>query len=129
VKLCLDVPLFYDRQSSDYIHEAVKKCKDHLLYTHYGAWNFSEVKGEVVQEPAPSFGGKINYEAFIEGLRQIHYDGYLVSEYCLPVLKNHTIAGIEEVDEATSMALRYMKKLVNKTPSHSRKETTQTTLV
>jgi sugar phosphate isomerase/epimerase len=129
VKLCLDVPLFYDRQSDDYIHEAVKKCKDHLIYTHYGAWNFSEVKGEVVQDPAPSFGGKINYEAFIEGLQQIRYDGYLVSEYCLPVLKNHTIAGIEEVDRANRLALRYMKKLVNETQSHNRKQSPQTTLV
>ena len=129
VKLCLDVPLFYDRQSDEYIHEAVKKCKDHLVYTHYGAWNFSEVKGEVVQDPAPSFGGKINYEAFIEGLQQIHYDGYLVSEYCLPVLKNHTIAGIEEVDQANRLALRYMRNLVNQSQSHSRKQTPQATLV
>ena len=28
----------------------------------------------------PSFGGTINYEAFIQGLRQTGYDGYLVSE-------------------------------------------------
>jgi sugar phosphate isomerase/epimerase len=49
LKLCLDVPLFYDRQSDDYVHEAVERCKDHLLYTHYGAWNFSEnKKGEAV---------------------------------------------------------------------------------
>src|SRR5262245_30023185 len=41
VKLCLDAPLFYDRQDSDYIREAVERCKDNLVYTHYGAWNFS----------------------------------------------------------------------------------------
>ena len=113
VKICLDVPLFYDRQSEEYVREAVRACKDLLAYTHYGAWNFSEnKKGEVVQDPAPSFGGKINYEAFLDELLKTGYDGYLVSEYCLPVLKNHSVAGIEEVDRANRLALKYMRSVV-----------------
>ncbi len=123
VKICLDVPLFYDRQSDDYVREAVQQCKQYLAYTHYGAWNFSENKrGEVVQDPAPSFGGKINYEAFIDGLQKAGYDGYLVSEYCLPVLKGHTIAGIEEVDKANILALKYMKGLLEGPSSKRDKE-------
>lgn len=114
VKLCLDAVLFYDRQSDEYIREAVQRCGEHIAYTHYGAWNFSETTdGEVLQDPSPSFGGKINYEAFINALRQIGYEGYLVSEYCTAVLKNHQIAGIEEIDRGTRLALRYMKRLVN----------------
>ena len=35
-----------------------------------------------------------------------------MSEYCTPVLKDHTIAGIEEIDRGTRLALRYMKRLV-----------------
>ena len=102
VKLCIDVPLFSDRQRSDYVREAVEKCGEHLLYTHYGAWNFSEANvGEVIQDPAPTHGRKINYETFIEALHQHGYSGYLVSEYCLPLIRNHKIAGIEEVDKAT----------------------------
>ena len=113
VKLCLDVPLFHDRQSDEYVQEAVERCGEHVAYTHYGAWNFSETaEGEVVQDSAPSFGGRINYEAFIKGLQQAGYGGYLVSEYCTPVLKHHNIAGIEEVDLGTRLALRYMKRLV-----------------
>ncbi|HET9487946.1 MAG TPA: sugar phosphate isomerase/epimerase family protein, partial [Chryseosolibacter sp.] len=55
VKICLDVPLFYDRQQHDYVKEAVRACKGYLVHTHYGAWNFREnEKGEVIQEPAPS---------------------------------------------------------------------------
>jgi len=116
VKICLDVPLFYDRQQNDYVREAVRACKSYMAYTHYGAWNFSEnEKGEVVQDPAPSFGGRINYEAFLDELQKTGYDGYLVSEYCLPVLKDHVIAEIEEVDRATRMALRYMKGILEKT--------------
>lgn len=120
VKICLDVPLFYDRQSDEYVREAVMACRDLFAHTHYGAWNFSEnEKGEVIQDPAPSFGGKINYEAFLSGLQTIGYDGYLVSEYCLPVLKNHSIAGMEEVDRANTLALRYMKGIL--AASHSRR--------
>ena len=70
---------------------------------------------EIEQEPAPTHGGKINYEAFLEGLHSIGYDGYLASEYCLPMIRNHKIAGIEEVDKATIRGMRYMKGLVEKT--------------
>ena len=113
VKLCIDVPLFSDRQKNEYVREAVKNCGKDLLYTHYGAWNFMETEdGEIVQEPAPHHGGKINYETFIEALYQNGYNGYLTSEYCLPLIKNHKIAGVEEVDKATVMAMRYMKKIV-----------------
>ena len=114
VKLCLDVPLFYDRQSDDYIHEAVEKCRDYIVHTHYGAWNFTETEdGEVVQEPSPSTGELINYPAFIEALTNVGYDGYLTSEYCLPAIKDHKIAGIEEIDHATKITLQYMKRLVH----------------
>lgn len=113
VKLCLDVPLFYDRQEDEYVREAVQKCRKHIVYTHFGAWNFSETsEGEIIQEPSPSTGELINYQAFIEELQQIGYNGYLTSEYCLPVIKNHKIAGIEEIDHATKISLQYMKQLV-----------------
>ena len=115
VKLCLDVPLFYDRQSDDYVRTSVEKTAEHIILSHYGAWNFSETEdGEVIQDPAPSFGGQINYKAFFKALQQNNFDGYMVSEYCLPVLKNHKLCGIEEVDHATRITLRYMKNLVQK---------------
>ena len=115
VKLCMDVPLFSDRQKTEYVREAVEKCAEHILYTHYGAWNFSETPdGEIFQEPAPFHGGKINYETFIEELYLHGYSGYLVSEYCLPMIQNHKICGIEEIDKATIRGMRYMKNLLNK---------------
>ncbi len=113
VKLCIDAPLFYERQSDEYIREAVDKCKGQIVHSHYGAWNFSQKKnGEVIQEPSPSSGDLINYQAFIEALYHTGYSGYLTSEYCLPVLKNHQLGGLEEVDHATRIALQYMKQLV-----------------
>jgi sugar phosphate isomerase/epimerase len=121
VKLCLDVNLFYDRQSDDYVRESVQRCREHLVYTHYGAWNFSEAgDGDVVQDPAPSFGGLINYEVFVDALHHIGYTGYLTSEYCTPVLRNHQIAGMDAIDEGTRLALRYMKRLVDRATAASK---------
>jgi sugar phosphate isomerase/epimerase len=112
VGICLDAPLFQERQSDDYVREAVRACGDRILLTHYGAWNFGETdRGEVVQEPAPSFGGLVNYGTFLGELQRIGYDGYVVSEYCLPCVKDHRIAGIEEIDRAMTMSLSYMKSL------------------
>lgn len=113
VKLCLDVPLFGDRQSDEYVREAIQMCGKHTILTHYGAWNLKELEnGQVAQEPAPTTGAMINYKTFFEGLQQVGYDGYLVSEYCLPVIRHHKSAGIEEVDYATQLGMRYMKQLV-----------------
>ena len=112
VAMCLDAPLFEGRQSDEYIREAVRACGPHVRLTHFGAWNFGEAGGEVVQEPAPSFGGKINYTKFLSELQLAGYDGYLVSEYCLPCIIDHKIAGVEEIDRANRRALAYMKNLV-----------------
>ena len=121
VKICLDVPMFDARQHKDYVREAVEKCGEYIRYSHYGAWNFSEsADGEVILDPAPGHGGKINYEAFIEALDQHGYDGYLTSEYCLPILHDHKLCGIEEIDAATRRGLRYMKQLVQKFSSNKK---------
>lgn len=112
LRLCLDAPLFYERQSDAYVREAVRECRDLIAYSHFGAWNFHESDdGAVVQGPAPSFGGPINYETFIDALHQMGYTGYLASEYCVAAVRNHRVAGVEEVDRGTSLALRYMKQL------------------
>ena len=113
IGLCLDVPLFHERQSDEYVREAVRACGPHILLTHFGAWNFSESPdGTVVQQPAPSVGGPINYQVFLEELQRAGYEGYLVSEYCLPCVRDHQIAGLAEIDRATAQALTYMKRLV-----------------
>ena len=130
LKLCLDVPLFSDRQKTEYVREAVDKCVEHIQYTHYGAWNFTEnTNGEIVQEPAPHHGGKINYETFLDGLYQYGFDGYLVSEYCLPMIRNHQIMGVEEIDKATERAMRYIKQLLNKIASVKKAGTQKAALV
>ena len=96
----------------------VQMCRKDLVMTHFGAWNFKmDDNGKVIQEPAPSFGGLINYKSFIDELNNIDYDGYLISEYCVPLLKNHQMDGIDEIDKANAMALNFIKELVNNTTS------------
>jgi sugar phosphate isomerase/epimerase len=112
VGLCLDAPLFHERQSDEYVREAVRACGRHVMLSHFGAWNFSETDGKVEQRPAPSVGGPINYREFLSELEQVGYDGYLVSEYCLPCVRDHRIAGIEEIDRAMVQSLTYLKSLV-----------------
>jgi sugar phosphate isomerase/epimerase len=113
VGLCLDAPLFHERQSDEYIREAVRACRGHILLSHFGAWNFAETAdGSVVQQPAPSVGGPINYREFLNELAQAGYGGYLVAEYCLPCVRDHRIAGIEDIDAAIVQSLRYMKSMM-----------------
>ena len=40
------------------------------------------------------------------------HDGYLVSEYRLPYVRDHGIAGLDEIDLANTRGLAYMKRLV-----------------
>jgi len=130
LKICLDVPMFFDRQDTEYVREAVEKCSEYIRYTHYGAWNFSESEdGEVILDPAPGHGGMINYQTFIEALHHYGYDGYLTSEYCLPVLRNHNLCGIEDIDEATRRGLRYMKELVRQVTTSKKSAAPKATLV
>ncbi len=129
LKICLDVPMFYDRQRTEYVQEAVEKCSEYIRYSHYGAWNFSESeKGEIILDPAPGHGGKINYEAFLDALNQYGYNGWLTSEYCLPVLRNHQLCGIEDVDDATSRGLRYMKELLQRITAERKSATSKQAL-
>lgn len=113
VKLALDVPLFFDRQKSDYVRKAVQECGRDIVYSHYGAWNLSEnADGEVTQDPAPTHGGHINYEVFIEELIKSGYKGYIASEYCLPVIRKHQVSDMQEVEKATRRGMRYIKGII-----------------
>jgi len=115
-KLCLDVPLFGPKQSDEYIHEAVEACKDLIVMSHYGAWEFEEKDGKIIQNhdviEVLTHGVPINYRAFIRELKRINFDGWLIQELCAPVTKNHRHMGIEEVDRKTRLAIRFMKQLI-----------------
>jgi sugar phosphate isomerase/epimerase len=115
VKLCLDVPLF-DRQDDEYIKEAVERCRDLIVLSHYSSLHFDELpSGEIVQRPAAYLPGKplVNYRAFIGELSKIGYKGFLSSEECSPVLEGHQHAGMDVVDRHVKAALRYMRQVLS----------------
>lgn len=120
VKLCLDVPLF-DRQDDEYVKEAVQKCKNRIVLSHYGSWDFRLTKsGDVIQLANDRTGKVVNYRTFIRELSNIGYKGFLVQEECAPVLINHRYQGIEEVDRHAAAAVKYMRRLVTEMPAVAR---------
>ena len=111
--LCLDVPLFKERQGDAYIREAVRACAPHIRLTHYGAWNFREsADGEPIQEHGPSYDGTINDAQYLRRPAAGRLRRVSRVRSCLPCVKDNRIAGIDEIDRATALALRYMKQLV-----------------
>lgn len=125
VKMCLDIGLGcfdqFTQQSDEYITKAVQECRDLIVYSHFNGEFRETVDGDFIQElydasglTSPG-GSLINYEVFIRELKKIGYDGYLAYEVCGPVLVNHQLQGLEEVDRLVKAALGYMKKLIAKT--------------
>jgi sugar phosphate isomerase/epimerase len=120
VKLCLDVPLF-DRQDDDYVREAVRKCKDSIVLSHYGSWDFRTTEsGNIIQLANDRTGKVVNYSTFIRELSNAEYKGFLVQEECAPVLINHQYQGIDEVDRHVTSAVNYMRHLITKMPAVAR---------
>lgn len=123
LKMCLDIGLgcMNEAQQTDaYIAKAVQKCRDLIVYSHFNG-HFREIgKGEAVQEGydvlgITSPGGMVmNYPAFVRELEKIGYTGYLAYEVCGPVLANHQLGGLDEVDREVKAALAYMRDLIAK---------------
>jgi len=111
VKLCLDAPLL-GRQDDEYVREAVQKCRDLIVLSHYGSLEFDEGPSGEILRRASRGRPLVNYPVFIEELKKIGYKGVLSSEECSPVLENHKFAGIETVDRHVRAASRYMRKII-----------------
>ena len=113
VKLCLDVPLF-ERQDDEYIKEAVQKCRGLIVLSHYGSWDFRPTEsGGIIQLPMERTGTVVNYRSYVRELSNIGYNGFLAQEECAPVLVDHKLQGIEEVDRRVSAAVKHMRRLVS----------------
>ena len=114
--LCLDAPLFQERQSDAYVagsRPRVRRARppDALRRLELRR---SRRMAAWCRSSAPSFGGLINYKRFLaelpaRGLRR----AIVVSEDPpARAVKDHRIAGIEDIDRASRISLAYMKNLV-----------------
>ena len=124
LKMCLDVGVgcfdSFAQQRDEYIAEAVQKCRDLIVYSHFNGKFRETAEGDFIQEPynvpgaTPPGGSLINYEAFVRELKKIGYGGYLAYEVCGPVFVNHQLQGIHEVDRLVKAALGYARKIIAK---------------
>lgn len=124
LKMSLDIGLGcfdqFTQQSDEYIANAVRDCKDYVVHSHYNAKFEETPEGEVIQVPydapgrTPPGGSIINYPAFVRELKKIEYKGYLSYEVCGLVTKYGKVQGIEEADRLAHLAVRYMKRLIEK---------------
>ncbi len=113
LKLCLDAPNFGPKQSDEYIHAAVKDCKDiGIVLSHYGSLEFDESpSGELIWKSRRV--ERTNYASYVKELEKIGFDGFFTSEECGPVLVNHQYSTIETVDRHVKAALKYMRALTS----------------
>lgn len=124
LKMCLDIGVgcfdAYAQQHDEYIAKAVQKCRDLIVYSHFNGKFRETANGDFAQEPydvagaTPVSGSMMNYEAFVRELKKIGYKGYLAYEVCGPVLANHQLQGLHEVDRLVKAALGYARKIIAK---------------
>ena len=112
VGLCLDAPLFKERQSDAYVTRGgprVRRARPADPLWRLELRRAPEGSRSRVR-PVVRRAGQLR--AFPRELQRVGYDGYLVSEYCLPCVKDHRMAGIDDIDRASRISLAYMKNLV-----------------
>ena len=118
LKVGLDLPLL-ESQDPDFIRYTVNSMKDLMVYSHTislkknqtvgGApYSWEEVSPGTEEDP-------MDWEVFIEAVRDIGYDGLLSHEQCSPiVIKGHKLGTVETVDERYIEAILYLKGLLLK---------------
>ncbi|MFC4873220.1 sugar phosphate isomerase/epimerase family protein [Negadavirga shengliensis] len=118
LKIGLDLPLL-ESQDPDFIRNTVHKMKDHMVYSH----TISLAKNQTIggapyswEEVAPgSEKDPMQWEVFIQALKEINYEGLLSAEICSPVVvKGHKLGSLKTIDERYAESLEYMKGLLLK---------------
>lgn len=112
----------HDLHNPEYVAKAVAACSDVMVHSHPNGIFRKADNGAFYQEPydspglnppAPGDGLMLPYPSFVAELQKIHYEGYLMYEVCGPVLKDHALQGIDEVDSRVEAAAGYFKQLVD----------------
>ncbi|MEA4890091.1 MAG: sugar phosphate isomerase/epimerase family protein [Clostridiaceae bacterium] len=110
LKMCYDLTMHEDNDDS--IIKGWEKIGRLSVHYHYnGEWQRDE-NGKVVIKKVFSYGQYTHYKTFIHEMKKAGYDGWLSFEFCHPVCRRSTPAGIDLVDEQSKLALEFMKDLV-----------------
>ena len=118
LKVGLDLPLL-ESQDPDFIRETVKSMKNLMVYSHTISLTTNKTVGGAPyswEEVTPgSLKDPMQWEVFIEAVRNIGYDGLLSHEQCSPiVVKGHKLGTVRTIDERYVEALLYLKRLLLK---------------
>ena len=126
LKVGLDLPLL-ESQDHDFIRRIVSKMKDHMVYSH----TISLAKNQTIggapyswEEVAPgSEKDPMQWEVFIQALKENNYKGLLSAEICSPVVtKDHRLGTIKTIDERYHESKEYLKGLLLKYDCYSGKK-------
>ena len=118
LKVGLDLPLL-ESQDHDFIRNTVHNMKDHMVYSH----TISLAKNQTIggapyswEEVAPgSPKDPMQWEVFVQSLKEINYDGLLSAEICSPVVvKGHKLGTLQTISERYNESLTYLKGLLKK---------------
>lgn len=118
LKIGLDLPLL-ESQDPEFIRNMVKKMKDYMVYSH----TISLAKNQTIggapyswEEVSPgSEKDPMQWEVFIQALKENNYRGLLSAEICSPVVvKGHKLGTIKTIDERYQESIEYMKGLLLK---------------
>lgn len=118
LKVGLDLPLL-ESQDPDFIRNIVRKMKDYMVYSH----TISLAKNQTIggahyswEEVAPgSERDPMQWDVFIQALKENNYKGLLSAEICSPVIvKGHKLGTIKTIDERYNESKEYLKGLLLK---------------
>jgi sugar phosphate isomerase/epimerase len=118
LKVGLDLPLL-ESQGHAFIKRTVASMKDHMVYSHTISLVGNKTIGGVPygwEEVAPgSERDPMQWEVFIQALKENNYQGLLSAEICSPVVtKDHKIGTIDTIDERYQESIQYLKGLLLK---------------
>lgn len=123
LKVGLDLPLL-ESQDPDFIRKTVRKMKDYMVYSH----TISLAKNQTIggapyswEEVTPgSEKDPMQWEVFIQELKENNYNGLLSAEICSPVIvEGHRLGTIKTIDERYNESKTYLKGLLLKHDCYS----------
>jgi len=118
LKVGLDLPLL-ESQDPEFIRKTVRNMKSHMVYSH----TISLAKNQTIggayyswEEVAPgSEKDPMQWDVFIQALKENNYHGLLSAEICSPVVvKGHKLGTITTIDERYQESKKYLKGLLLK---------------
>jgi sugar phosphate isomerase/epimerase len=116
VKACLDAPLAA-KQAIGSMLDAAHAVRGLQVLSHFGGEYERRTDGSVlgnVRHPDDSLTAENYYAAFVQGMRDIGYDGYIGYELCHPLPSG---SGLDFADVNAQLAAEYMRTIVARTPT------------